>query len=168
MKSSTLKMMKDWAFAITVAFGVMVTFDMCNQTSSLTGEAPPFTRTTLDGDVFDLQQNIGTPVILNFWATWCGPCRREIPALSKFHAEHPEIPLIGISLDTDLSESSLRSKSRQLGITYPVIYDQSNQLGRAYNVSSLPTTVIIDAEGQVSSFWQGSISERSLVRLLDL
>jgi cytochrome c biogenesis protein CcmG/thiol:disulfide interchange protein DsbE len=168
MKSSTLKMMKDWAFAITVAFGVMVTFNMCNQTPSLTGEAPSFTRTTLDGDVFDLQKHIGTPVVLNFWATWCGPCRREIPALAKFHEEHPEIPLIGISLDTNLSESTLRSKSRQLGITYPVIYDQTNELGRDYTVSSLPTTVIIDAEGHVSSFWQGSISERSLIRLLDL
>ena len=168
MKSSTFKMMKDWALAIAVAFCVMVTFNMCNQTPSLTGEAPSFTRTTLAGDVFDLEKNRGAPVILNFWATWCGPCRREIPALAKFHEEHPEIPLIGISLDTNLSESSLRSKSQKLGINYPVIYDQSNQLGREYTVSSLPTTVIIDAQGQVSSFWQGSISERSLVRLLDL
>lgn len=109
-------------------------------------QAPDFTLRTLEGERVVLSELRGQVVVLNFWATWCGPCRMEIPAFSAFADKNPDVRVLGLA--TDGTEAELRAAAPKLGIRYPVLRaDEATT--RAYGVSTLPTTVIVDAEGRV-------------------
>ena len=110
------------------------------------GPAPSITGTTLDGRAFDLTTYRGTPVVLNFWASWCGPCRRELPALAAFAKAHPEIAVVGI--DYQDSAKDARAFAKAHGATWPSVVDDG-PIGAAYEVPGLPSTFLIDAQGQL-------------------
>lgn len=121
--------------------------------------APDFTLKNLKGEEVSLQDYRGQTVILNFWAHWCGPCRSEIPAFRSFAKEHPEIPILGISVEGKSSE--VKKYAKQLGIDYTVLVDDS-RVQRLYNVSSLPTTVIVGPEGEVKKAHVGAMFQSQL------
>jgi thiol-disulfide isomerase/thioredoxin len=115
-------------------------------------EAPGFVLQDLDGEPVALDSFKGRPVVLNFWATWCGPCRTEIPSFVEFAEENPDIVVLGVAVDG--SSSELKAAAKQLGITYPVLL-ATQEIKTAYGVSTLPTTVVIDPEGEVSTAHTG-------------
>ena len=116
------------------------------RTPSLPDEAPDWTLVSIEGDSVSLSDYEGQTVVLNFWATWCGPCRSEIPEFRKFVHEHPDIPVLGIAVDGSVSK--LRQFAKQNRMNYPVLQgDRSVQ--QDYNVSSLPMTVIVGPDGQI-------------------
>lgn len=112
----------------------------------LPDQAPDFTLADLDGATVTLSSLRGQTVVLNFWATWCGPCRVEIPAFSAFAQEHPEVPVFGIAVDG--SPAELRRAAAQLGIDYPVLV-ADGAVQAAYQIETLPTTVIVNPDGSV-------------------
>lgn len=121
--------------------------------------APDFALQTLDGETVRLSDLRGQTVVVNFWATWCAPCRVEIPSFSAYARNHPEVAVLGVA--TDGTPSELRGASRKLGIDYPVLVgDSATQ--RAYGVEILPTTVVVDAEGRVSSVHSGIMLQPQL------
>ncbi len=107
----------------------------------LPDDAPAIALQTLDGESWSLEAQAGKVVVLNFWATWCGPCKKEIPAFSRFAVDHPEISVIGISMDT-LPPARVRAEAKRLGVRYPVAMADS-AVREVYGVRSLPTTVIV-------------------------
>ncbi|MEL7059451.1 MAG: TlpA disulfide reductase family protein [Acidobacteriota bacterium] len=121
---------------------------------SLPDAAPLFTLPDVEGGAIELASLRGRPVIVNFWATWCPPCRAEIPALSAFARKHPEIVVLGIAVDGEAAE--LREARRTMGIDYPILRADDATLG-AYAVRSLPTTVIVDPDGRVTAAHAGRI-----------
>ena len=108
----------------------------------------------------------GRPRVVNFWATWCPPCRDEIPAFAAFHAAHPDVPLYGVSVDEGVSGKSLALKAKQLGITYPVLHDPRSDVANRYRVQAIPTTVVIDADGRIAAAHQGPLSQARLEALV--
>lgn len=121
--------------------------------------APDFTLTALDGTRWTLSEQRGKTVVLNFWATWCGPCRVEAPGLSSFAAEHPDIPVLGIAVDG--TPDKLAAAAKDLGITYPVLrVDEATR--KAYGVETLPTTVVVGPDGAVRSVHAGLMLETHL------
>jgi len=110
---------------------------------SLSEGAPDFDLPDLDGERVVLSELRGQPVLLNFWATWCGPCRIEAPALSRFAERHPELVVLGIAADG--SPASLRKASQDLGITYRIVRGNRAVI-EAYEVQSFPTTVLLDSQ----------------------
>ncbi|MFT5679443.1 MAG: thiol-disulfide isomerase/thioredoxin [Myxococcota bacterium] len=112
----------------------------------LPDQAPGFTLPDLAGQQVSLADFSGQTVVLNFWATWCGPCRMEIPAFSSFADDNPEIPVLGIAVDGTAPE--LRRASSELGITYPVLIADAATKAR-YGVETLPTTVVVGEDGAV-------------------
>jgi thiol-disulfide isomerase/thioredoxin len=125
----------------------------------LPAAAPDFTLADLDGNTWRLSELRGRTVVLNFWATWCGPCRMEAPGLSSFAAANPDIPVLGIAVDG--APSALRKAARELGITYPVLpADEATRL--AYGVSTLPTTVVVGPDGSVKAAHAGLMLESHL------
>jgi thiol-disulfide isomerase/thioredoxin len=119
---------------------------------SLPTEAPAFTLADLHGQRVSLADFRGHTVVLNFWATWCGPCRMEIPTLSAFAAAHPDIPILGIAVDGTAAQ--LEKAAASFGITYPVLVADKATLS-AYGIGTLPTSVIVGPDGKVRSAHTG-------------
>lgn len=108
--------------------------------------APAFALTDLDGGTVRLEALRGRPVVLNFWATWCPPCRVEIPAFSRLAARRPDVAVLGIAADG--TPETLRAAAAELGATYPILQG-TPAVFAAYGVTTYPTTVVLDADGRV-------------------
>ncbi len=120
--------------------------------------APDFSLTTLDGSTASLSDYRGKPVILNFWATWCGPCRVEIPALEAAWQNHQgEAVFLGVDVQEDPLQ--VADFAQQLGMTYPVLLDETAETAQLYRVRAFPTTVFIDGQGVVIDIYTGPLNE---------
>jgi len=159
-------MMKDWGIALGVAALVFVGWNLSRPSTPTSGLAPDFTLSALDGTNYTLSDLRGKPVVLNFWATWCGPCRAEIPQLSAFHDAHPDVVLLGISVDERLSTSGIGKIAQRLGISYEVLHDPRGVATGAYKVDVLPTTIVVDPKGEIRATHIGAMDQSNLEKLV--
>ena len=127
--------------------------------------APDFTVFDLEGNAVHLSDFMGKPIILNFWASWCGPCKMEMPDFHEKYLElGNEIHFLMINM-TDGSRETVDSASKFIAeqeYTFPVFYDTESDASAAYGVYSLPTTFFIDAEGYAIAQAIGAISMDTL------
>ena len=127
--------------------------------------APDFTAYDVQGNGHKLSDFRGKPVILNFWASWCGPCKQEMPDLQKAYEEYgQQIHFVIVNL-TDGTQDTKEKASAFIatsGYTFPVYYDQKLSGAAAYGVSSIPFTIFIDADGNMVAYYIGAMSERIL------
>lgn len=133
--------------------------------------APDFTVYDGEGNACKLSDFRGTPVILNFWASWCGPCKSEMPDFEEKYQEYGEqIQFLLVNL-TDGSQETVTSASEfiaQQGYTFPVFYDTDMDAASKYGVSAVPVTYFIDAEGNFVAWGQGALDADSLQKGIDL
>ena len=120
-------------------------------TAMLGKKAPDFSLPALDGGNVSLADYKGKRLIINYWASWCGPCRMEMPTLkefyAKYHKEHPDFELLAISIDDDRDEAAgFATKS---ALPFPVLLDLKKSVADSYSVDSIPTTFVIDHDGKV-------------------
>jgi len=113
--------------------------------------APDFTLPTTDNKEFKLSDYRGKPVILNFWASWCGPCRYEVPAFKSFYEKYGDegVPIIAVNTQDNPDSAIAYAKSDGLKFTIPV--DPQGKVSSLYNVRGLPTTYFIDENGIITS-----------------
>jgi cytochrome c biogenesis protein CcmG, thiol:disulfide interchange protein DsbE len=127
--------------------------------------APDFTLTTAGGDTFKLSELRGTPVVLNFWATWCPPCRSEMPELQAASQKLAgKVAIVGV--DQAETTAQVQAFASQFGITYPIPLDTNADASRRYAVRSLPTTFFIDRFGIIRQMQIGPVTEATLTQLL--
>src|SRR5271168_582135 len=119
------------------------------------GPAPAFTLTTLNGESATLSQYKGQVVMLNFWATWCGPCQQEMPLLDAMYKKYKPagFTLIGVNVDKDAPP--VKQLLERKPVSYPVLLDPANQVSKAYHVDEMPSSVIIDRKGQIRFVHRG-------------
>ncbi len=126
---------------------------------------PDFTVYDKEGNEVKLSDFIGKPIVLNFFASWCGPCKSEMPDFEAAYKEHGDgVQFLMINL-TDGYYETVESASafiKQSGYTFPVYYDTSSSAAIAYSVVSIPTTYFIDAEGNIVAKATGALSAKSL------
>jgi len=134
-------------------------------------KAPDFTLRTVQGELFKLSENRGKVIMLNFWGTWCGPCRREIPDFNKLHAKYQKdgLEIVGVTLTSGSSKNILEFM-KDWNMEYTVLTDIDNyetqkvtsDYGRAIGrpITGIPTTLIIDQEGYIVKGYIGPRSER--------
>lgn len=155
-------------FAASVYFAFQesgVSFDelrdlLSGRRTRLSGRiAPDFELTTLDGETIRLADHVGKKVILlNFFATWCGPCKREMPELVSFAEAQRERPFLLLGIDGDEERGDVEAFLQQFNVRYPVGIDTSS-IQRAYRVRSYPTTVLIGADGRIKQYRVGAIHD---------
>jgi thiol-disulfide isomerase/thioredoxin len=122
-----------------------------------TGPAPQFTLDSRNGPKISLAQYKGQVVMLNFWASWCGPCRQEMPLLENIYKKYNKMgfTLIGVNVEPDSKDAEGFLKGLQTPVSFPVIYDKDSTVSKAYDVQGMPSTVIIDRKGNIRVLHRG-------------
>lgn len=118
--------------------------------------APNFAFVWEDGTGADLAGLRGRPVIVNFWATWCGPCRAEMPELVALHTDEPGV--VVLEINTQESLDVIRPFAEEFGMTMPVVVDEKGAVRTLYGVRNMPTTLFIDADGIIRARWAGLLT----------
>lgn len=111
--------------------------------------APEYSSATLAGDSIKLSEHQGEVVVLNVWATWCFPCREEIPALQRLHDRYSEegLRIVGVSVDARGEEAAIRNFIDEFGVTFDIWYDPAQRVISTFQVIGVPNTYLIDREG---------------------
>ena len=129
--------------------------------------APDFTLLDMDGNEVTLASFFGKPIILNFWASWCGPCKMEMPEIQKFYDKYgQEIHFLLVSVDSSLETAKAFIEGESY--TFPVYYDATSVGAYTYGASSIPLTYFIDAEGNLTAYYVGAMSESILQQGVDM
>ncbi|HEX6706441.1 MAG TPA: TlpA disulfide reductase family protein [Albitalea sp.] len=117
--------------------------------------APDFTLRTMDGPNLRLQEQRGRVVLVNFWATWCGPCRQEMPHLNRLYDKYRSsgFTLLGVNIDDDARLAA--EVAAKLGVRFPVLLDTDKKVSRLYDMSAMPATIVIDRDGKVRFIHRG-------------
>ena len=133
---------------IGLLFGVFAASSLAS--SDLEGRpAPDFALKSSTGDNLRLSEYRGDVVMINFWATWCGPCRQEMPLLEELYGRYQRVGfnLLGVNIDDD-SGRAMRM-AEELGVSFPVLFDARKEVSKLYEVEAMPVTVLVDREGTV-------------------
>lgn len=127
--------------------------------------APDFTVLDKDGNTVRLSEKFGKPIVINFWATWCPPCKQELPDFDKLCKEYGDRVVFMMVNLTDGYRDTVDGTKRFVsdkGYTFPVYFDTKDNAASAYNVSSIPQTTFIDAKGNIYTTRIGAMNEATL------
>ena len=128
--------------------------------------APALAGDALAGsDKIDLAAYRGRPVVVNFWASWCGPCRSEAPQLVAFARSHPDVQMLSVN-SADLSRAAAVEFAARSKWTWPNVFDPSGGIQHAWGVGGLPATFLVDADGKLRSRKLGETTEAELTKLV--
>ena len=129
--------------------------------------APEIDLPTLTGEQVTLSKLQGRPVLVNFWATWCGPCRQEFPAFVRKYKQYQDqgFVILGVNTGDSNSDDGVLTFARNTLVTFPIMRDRDERLAQMYNVRGLPTSIFIDRKGIVRDIVIGGPMEEAFVDL---
>ena len=130
--------------------------------------APDFELFNLDEQPVKLSDFLGKKVILNFWATWCPPCRVEMPHMEKISKQYEnDVVVLSVNLThTEKSQSGVAEFVEKFGLTFPVVLDTKGDVANTYQIVAYPTTYIIDSQGIIQEIFQGAINDETMEKEL--
>lgn len=119
---------------------------------------PAFTLTALDGTLVSSDNLRGQVLLVNFWATWCPPCRAEMPLLQSVYQAHRERGLVVLAIDVAENPATVEQYARELGLTFPILLDQQIGVSTAFQVNALPTSFFVDRAGVIRASYMGALN----------
>ena len=147
MKFSTATCFKAAALGLLVASGALA--------ADAGGPAPAFSLNSLAGEQGTLSQYKGQVVMVNFWATWCGPCQQEMPLLDQMYKKYRPAGFTLIGVNVDKEAPAVKELLARKPVSFPVLLDPANQVSKAYHVDEMPSSVIIDRKGAIRYIHRG-------------
>ena len=148
MSSSTTKLFRRCAMAMIVIASTAFAADAG-------GPAPAFTLAALSGGQSGLSQYKGQVIMVNFWATWCGPCQQEMPLLDQMYKKYKPAGFTLIGVNVDKEAPAVKELLARKPVSFPVLLDPANQASKAYHVDEMPSSVIIDRKGEIRYIHRG-------------
>jgi cytochrome c biogenesis protein CcmG/thiol:disulfide interchange protein DsbE len=143
--------------AVTVLFILALTLPLVAGEGNAV-KAPDFTLKNTAGENYSLEQNLGKgPIVLNFWATWCGPCILEMKSLKKMYAKYAPagLEVLSISIDDNKTQPQIPSVIRKYKLPYTVLLDENKDVYKAFHIANVPQIFVIDARGNIAYTHQG-------------
>jgi thiol-disulfide isomerase/thioredoxin len=128
-------------------------------------QAPDFILNSLDGEAIRLSELIGKPVLINFWASWCGPCIAEMPLIQERSEQYSD-DLIVLGINAGENKRVIEQFVEEQKISFPILPDPGDNVQRQYQINAIPTSYFIDRDGKIQAVYVGSISEGQLDRYL--
>ncbi len=123
--------------------------------ASISGAAPNFTLKNLDGKNIKLSELSGDVVLINFWASWCGPCLQEMPLLNAIHKKYEPLGFTVLGVNVEENSANAKAFLAERGVDFPILLDSKNQVSKLYDVVAMPTTVVVDRDGNMRFLHQG-------------
>lgn len=146
--------MKIKKLALGLVFSILAATSLAS--SGMEGQvAPDFALKSTTGENLRLSEYRGDVVMINFWATWCGPCRQEMPLLDELYGRYHRVGfnLLGVNIDDDTTRA-LRMVE-ELDLHFPIVFDTRKEVSRLYNVEAMPATILVDREGKIRHVHHG-------------
>lgn len=130
--------------------------------------APDFQLATLDGKVIKLSNQKGKKVLLNFWASWCPPCKAEMPDMEKFYQNnHQNVKILAVNLTTaEKNRNNVTKFVKDYGLTFPILLDEKGKIGDMYQAFTIPTTYVIDSNGIIQKKIIGPLNQEMMEKLI--
>lgn len=143
--------------------------DETEETETTAQPAPDFTLETLDGTKVALSDFKGQKVLLNFWATWCPPCRAEMPHMQSFYEKNKDenIVVLAVNLTSGDNREKLAPFISEYSLTFPILLDESGDIGRKYQVFTIPTSYFIDEQGNIAQKIVGPMDEEFMENVMN-
>ena len=123
--------------------------------ATLDQAAPDFTLKSLDGKNLKLSELAGNVVLLNFWASWCGPCRKEMPLLNDLQKKYESLGFVVLGVNVEQNTDPAKSFLKKTPVDFPILFDSANNVSKLYDVIAMPTTVMIDRNGTMRYLHRG-------------
>jgi len=153
--------------AILLALGLAATACSTEAAAPEVGKlAPNFELNTLDGQSVALSQLKGTPVLVNFWATWCGPCTYEMPFLQQVYEDWPEEELVLLAINIQEGSSKVSQFMQSQGFSFPVLLDSQAAVAQQYSVMGIPSTFFIDSDGVIQEIKVGAFRSKAQIEAI--
>ena len=127
--------------------------------------APDFSLRNLDGQTIQLSGLQGSPVMVNFWASWCPPCRAEMPAFQEIYNEYGSLGFVILAVNSQESRSTVFEFSQSQDFTFPILLDENGEVSKRYRAASLPATFFINKDGYVDKVIYGGPISEALLRI---
>lgn len=131
-------------------------------------EAPDFELVDLNGKTHRLSDYKGQGVVLNFWGTWCEPCKKEMPALDKMYNVYKDKGVQILAVNIAQSDFEVKNFVKNYDLSFPVVIDKTKSVMDAYNINPLPTTYLINPEGKVEKIITGEMTESQIASYMEL
>ncbi len=143
------------ALKVSLLTFALVLITLPSHAGDLSGPAPDFTLKSLSGKNLKLSEMRGEVIMLNFWASWCGPCRQEMPILEKIHQKYQPLgfTLLGVNVEEDSNEA--KAYLKEIEVSFPILFDNQNKVSQVYNIIAMPSTIMIDRDGNMRYLHQG-------------
>lgn len=123
--------------------------------ASVQGKAPNFTLKSNTGKNIKLSELRGQVILLNFWASWCGPCRQEMPLLEKLQRRYSALGFTVLGVNVEEDPRKAKTLLKDISVSFPILFDTRNKVSKQYKVSAMPSTVMIDRDGNMRYLHKG-------------